>query len=50
MKYFVMFFMVIEDVLEQLQLVDYDFYMFCNKDIDEINVIYICNYGGYGVI
>lgn len=50
MKYFAMPAMAIEDALEQLQLVDHDFYMFRNKDTDEINVIYIRNHGGYGVI
>ncbi len=50
MKYFAMPPMAIEEALEQLQLVDHDFYMFRNKDTDEINVIYIRNHGGYGVI
>ncbi len=49
-KYFAMPPMSIEQALEQLQLVDHDFYMFRNKDTDEINVIYIRNHGGYGVI
>lgn len=50
MKYFAMPSMSIEDALEQLQLVDHDFYMFRNRDTNEINVIYIRNHGGYGVI
>ncbi len=50
MKYFVMPPMTINEALEQLQLVDHDFYMFRNKETDEINVIYIRNHGGYGVI
>jgi putative sigma-54 modulation protein len=50
MKYFAMPQMSIEAALEQLQLVDHDFYMFRNRDTDEINVIYIRNHGGYGVI
>ncbi len=50
MKYFAMPTMSIEDALEQLQLVDHDFYMFRNQETDEINVIYIRNHGGYGVI
>jgi putative sigma-54 modulation protein len=50
MKYFSMPPMSIEEALEQLQLVDHDFYMFLNKDTNEINVIYIRNHGGYGVI
>jgi putative sigma-54 modulation protein len=49
-KYFAMPPMSIEQALEQLQLVDHDFYMFRNQDTDEINVIYIRNHGGYGVI
>ena len=50
MKYFAMPPMSIEEALEQLQLVDHDFYMFCNSATNEINVIYIRNHGGYGVI
>lgn len=49
-KYFAMPPMTIEEALEQLQLVDHDFYMFRNKATDEINVIYVRNHGGYGVI
>lgn len=50
MKYFSMPAMTIEEALEQLQLVDHDFYMFRNSATDEINVIYTRNHGGYGVI
>ncbi len=50
MKYFAMPPMSIEQALEQLQLVDHDFYMFCNIKTQEINVIYERNHGGYGVI
>ncbi len=50
MKYFAMPPMTIEEALGQLQLVDHDFYMFRNRDTEEINVIYIRNHGGYGVI
>jgi putative sigma-54 modulation protein len=50
MKYFAMPPMTIEEALQQLQLVDHDFYMFLNKDTNEINVIYMRNHGGYGVI
>lgn len=50
MKYFAMPPMSIEEALEQLQLVDHDFYVFRNRDTNEINVIYVRNHGGYGVI
>lgn len=50
MKYFAMPPMSIQEALEQLQLVDHDFYMFCNKATNEINVIYMRNHGGFGVI
>lgn len=50
MKYFAMPPMTIDEAWEQLQLVDHDFYMFMNKETNEINVIYIRNHGGYGVI
>lgn len=50
MKYFAMPAMTIEEALEQLQLVDHDFYMFRNQATGEINVIYMRNHGGYGVI
>ncbi|WP_267383575.1 ribosome hibernation-promoting factor, HPF/YfiA family [Cyanobacterium sp. uoEpiScrs1] len=50
MKYFAMPPMTIDEALHRLELVDHDFYVFLNKDTDEINVIYIRNHGGYGVI
>jgi putative sigma-54 modulation protein len=50
MKYFAMPLMTIDDALVQLQLVDHDFYVFRNSDSNEINVIYMRNHGGYGVI
>jgi putative sigma-54 modulation protein len=50
MKYFSMPPMGIEEALEQLQLVDHDFYMFRNQTTGEINVIYERNHGGYGVL
>ncbi|MEB3193438.1 MAG: ribosome-associated translation inhibitor RaiA [Snowella sp.] len=50
MKYFSMPPMTIDEALNQLQLVDHDFYMFRNQETDEINVIYMRNHGGYGVI
>ncbi|NER00143.1 MAG: ribosome-associated translation inhibitor RaiA [Cyanothece sp. SIO2G6] len=49
-KYFAMPPMSIEEALEQLQLVDHDFYMFRNELTGEINVIYERNHGGYGVL
>ncbi len=49
-KYFAMPPMNIEQALEQLQMIDHDFYMFLNSDTNEINVIYTRNHGGYGVI
>ena len=49
-KYFAMPPMSVEEALEQLQLVDHDFFMFRNGDTDEINVIYERNHGGYGVL
>ncbi|MBF2058605.1 MAG: ribosome-associated translation inhibitor RaiA [Cyanobacterium sp. T60_A2020_053] len=50
MKYFTMESMSIDEAKERLQLVDHDFYMFRNRDSNEINVIYIRNHGGFGVI
>lgn len=49
-KFFMMPPMPIEEALDNLQLVDHDFYMFRNAQTDEINVIYERNHGGYGII
>lgn len=50
MKYFAMPPMTIDEAKHQLDLVDHDFYMFRNSETNEINVIYIRNHGGYGVL
>lgn len=49
-KYFAMPPMTIQEALEQLELIDHDFYMFLNAETNEINVVYERNHGGYGVI
>jgi putative sigma-54 modulation protein len=49
-KYFTMSPMSIEEAVDQLELVDHDFYVFRNTESGEINVVYERNHGGYGVI
>ena len=49
-KYFAMPPMTVEQALENLELIGHDFYMFCNVDTDEINVIYERNHKGYGLL
>ncbi len=49
-KYFAMAPMTVAAALEQLALIDHDFYMFLNAETQEINVIYERNHGGCGLI
>lgn len=49
-KFFAMPPMSTQEALDNLQLVDHDFYMFHNVKTGEINVIYERNHGGYGII
>ena len=49
-KYFAMAPMSVQEALENLQLIDHDFYVFYNLETDHINVIYERNHGGYGLI
>ena len=49
-KYFAMAPMAVQEALENLQLVDHDFYVFHNAETNQINVMYERNHGGYGLI
>ncbi|MFZ4639554.1 MAG: ribosome hibernation-promoting factor, HPF/YfiA family [Nodosilinea sp.] len=49
-KYFAMPPMSVAEAMEQLVLVDHDFYVFLNAETQEINVVYERNHGGYGLI
>lgn len=39
-----------EEAIEQLELLDHNFYMFRNADSDQVNVLYRRQNGGYGVL
>ncbi|MEM7793752.1 MAG: ribosome-associated translation inhibitor RaiA [Cyanobacteria bacterium P01_C01_bin.118] len=49
-KYFAMAPMSAQEALENLQLIDHDFYVFHNVETGAINVMYERNHGGYGLI
>lgn len=49
-KYFAMQPLTIEEALEQLHLVDHDFYVYRDKQSGQIQVLYERNHGGFGVI
>lgn len=49
-KFFAMPPMSTDEALENLQLIDHDFYVFCNAETGAINVVYERNHGGYGII
>lgn len=49
-KYFSMPRMGLEEALNQLELIDHDFYVYRDSKSGEIQVVYHRNYGGYGVI
>lgn len=39
-----------EEAIEQLELLDHNFYMFRNADSNEVNVLYRRQNGGYGIL
>ena len=49
-KYFEMAPISSEEARKQLDLIDHDFYVFRNKNNNELQVIYKRNHGGYGLI
>ena len=49
-KYFAMPPMSLEGARRQLDLIDHDFYLFRERESDQLQVIYRRNHGGYGVI
>ena len=49
-KYFAMPPIGLEEARRQLDLIDHDFYLFREKESDQLQVIYRRNHGGYGVI
>ena len=42
--------MTVEDAIEELELVGHSFYVFANKNTDNVNVLYRRNDGDYGLI
>ena len=49
-KYFSMPPMSLDEARRQLDLIDHDFYLFREKESNQLQVIYRRNHGGYGVI
>jgi putative sigma-54 modulation protein len=49
-KYFAMPAMALDQALQQLELIDHDFYLFRDASSGELQVVYRRNHGGYGVI
>ena len=49
-NYFAMPPMSLDEARRQLDVIDHDFYLFRERDSDELQVIYRRNHGGYGVI
>ena len=39
-----------EEAIEQLELLDHNFYMFMNADSEQVNVVYRRDNGGYGIL